>query len=979
MQPSGGLPVRSTLFLAFVLTLCAVSADSDEAQAQEQPKDVPKPLVLYSQFRELMTDGKYDIAANFLQAFLDANPTEQNLLDLEKKYGTTTFTGLRTVPKWSDDPKVDKKTRENVEEIVKLARAASEKLLRDPARVQKYIRNLGATYEERGFAELELRRTGDYAIPYMVEEFAITRDKDVYSGILGAIAKLDAHTMSGWVAALDILTPEQQYGVITAIAKRPDILNLLADAQTDLTPVLWRIMAMPAEQAPTLRAAAEEILNQLYPKTKSASKLPQAELVNIARTFYDHTARYAQPKKNGDGSPTTVPLWVADTKNPERRTVARIEDVPVGQADEYYGLRYARWALEAKPDYEPAQGMIISIAAERAIERAKYGNLAKSEPAVYKLLSDAPSAVLNEQLNRGLNQKKTALVLAMLQVLGDRGDRDAATPPAGTPPKPSLLAKALTYPDPQVQITAANALLRSPVPVPPELRGLIVDILRRAAAADPGVPANAKGSALLADPNKQRADSIAVLLRGLGYDVEVFTTGRDLLRRVGHASDFDVILIDHHSANPELIDLIGQLQADAKTGNRPTFVVASTDKPRLPTYDQLLVKFSALIAATENEIVLMPPLYVPDIRDTPEKINDGRKATAEKRDGTFRLTAANRMARMNRVIDSTGINLTDAQKLLLQLRLELITYAVLGAEFTISPESSPETVKRIAQLRRQIALQPPSKPYGVGLPTTDMLKLIERFEIDLGRVPAAKKRFEELYAKIDPVDLGLPVETFRDPVLEAKIGRTLQNYPSVRIIPEPFGRTTLAADLGAVQAEPGQAPRDQAEKKAAQKIAVEWLRKMATGELTGFDVKSAEGELRAALRIDDIAEAAIEALSKFGSADTQQALLSLAVNAMRPLPIRSKAADAGVRHIQANGKLVPKNISDEIADAATKEPDVALRGKLLTLKGMLAHNSGTFLNDLKGYTPPLIPGALPKLPPKEKEPEPKPKEPDAKP
>jgi hypothetical protein len=259
-----------------------------------------------------------------------------------------------------------------------------------------------------------------------------------------------------------------------------------------------------------------------------------------------------------------------------------------------------------------------------------------------------------------------------------------------------------------------------------------------------------------------------------------------------------------------------------------------------------------------------------------------------------------------------------------------------------------------------------------------MLKLIERFELDLARVPAAKKRFEDLYAKIDPVELGLPVETFRDPLLEAKLERTLRNYPTVRIIPEPFGRTTLAADLGAVQAEPGQAPRDQAEKKAAQKVAVEWLRKMATGELTGFDVKSAEGELRDALRIDDIAEAAIEAVSKFGSADTQQALLSLATNALRPLPIRSKAADAAVRHIQANGKLVPKNIIDEVSDAASKEPDVALRGKLLTLKGMLAHNAGTFLNDLKGFNPPLIPGALPKMPPKEKDKE-KDKEPDAKP
>src|SRR5262249_37001969 len=151
----------------------------------------------------------------------------------------------------------------------------------------------------------------------------------------------------------------------------------------------------------------------------------------------------------------------------------------------------------------------------------------------------------------------------MIQVLSDRADRDAATPPAGVPARPSLLVKALKYPDPQVQFAAADALLRSPVPVPPEVRGEIVDILRRAAGADPGAPGNSMGTALLADPSKTRSDAIANLLRGLGYEVEVFTTGRDLLRRVNRASDFDVILIDHHTHSPEMIDLIGHLQADA--------------------------------------------------------------------------------------------------------------------------------------------------------------------------------------------------------------------------------------------------------------------------------------------------------------------------------------------------------------------------------------------------------------------------------
>ena len=104
---------------------------------------------------------------------------------------------------------------------------------------------------------------------------------------------------------------------------------------------------------------------------------------------------------------------------------------------------------------------------------------------MYRLLADAPSAVLIDLLASGLAEKRTPLVLAMVQVLGDRADRAAATPPAGATNKPSLLVRALTYPDPQVQFAAATALLRSPVPVPAAAKVPIVDILRRARRPTP--------------------------------------------------------------------------------------------------------------------------------------------------------------------------------------------------------------------------------------------------------------------------------------------------------------------------------------------------------------------------------------------------------------------------------------------------------------------------------------------------------------
>ena len=972
--------MRIFSYLALSVAAIGLGSNDPRASAQDAKGPAPKPLTLYAQFRELVNEGKFDIAANFLAKFLESNPSDADLLEIEKKYGTTAFTTLRNIPRWSENPAADQKARQDVEEAIKRAREATARLLYTPERVNKYIRNLGATYEERVFAELELRRTGDYAIPFLVEQFRTTRDTDLVAGIVGAIGKLEGHTMAGWIAALDGMTPEQQFAVITAISQRPDLVALQSEAQTDLTPYLWRIVSRPPESPegnPTLRALAEGLLNKLRPGSKVASRIPEAELVAIARTFYDRTARFGSVKNNPDGT-STVPVWVWESQEPTGAKLVKLEDVPLSRAEEYYGLRYARWALERRPDYEPAQSLILSLAAERAITRSRFGPLAESEPAVHRLLSDAPSSVLGDMLGRGLNQKKTALAVAALQVLADRGDKNTITG----------LVKALDYPDPQVQFLAATGLLRSPVPVPPQVRGKVVEVLRRAAATDPLAPGDAKGTALIADPNKSRADALASLLRGLGYQVEIFITGRDLLRRVSRSSDFDLLFIDHHTPNPELIDLIGQLQADTQTGGRPTFVIASSDKTPVPTFDQLLVRFAALIAATENDRVPMPPPYVPDTRLSDEVNQRERVANQRERDNQFAKAMTRRLARLRRVVESTGIDFSPVQKTLFELRLELITYAALAAEFPLSPESAPATARRVREVRDQIDRQPPSPPYGTGTPTLDLLKLIERFEADLARVPSARRRFEEIYAKIDPVKLGLPVETFRNPAAELQLARTLRGYPAVKIIPEPFARVSLQAELDALQADPSQAPRDPALKKAAQRVAIDWLRKMATNELPGFEVQSAEPELRNALRYDDLAEAAIDALLRFGTGDVQQALLNAATSTtpQRPLPVRLKAADATIRHVQMYGKYVGQSYLDQLAEAADREADLTLRGKLNILRGLLVKNPeaipdpqtgkpvpnpASFTNQLKSYNPPLLPPPPAKEPPKEPDAEPK--------
>ena len=934
--------------------------------AQEAAKGAPaRPAEVYQQFRSHIAEGKYDIAALFLQSLIDSLPpdADQILLDIEAKQGTTVFRQLRAIPKWSDDPKLDKKARENVELLIKKATDATEKVLRNPARVAKYIRNLGESYEEKQFAELELKRTGDYAIPFMLETLKANLNPAVTAGILETIPKLEFQTMGGWLAGLDGLSPAQQYTVLARMLEREDVLALLTKAQTDLRPYLWHLAA--SNESPPLQKYAKEVLEKIV--AGASKRQPEAELVAAAKVFADRKAPYLGTAASGDGTPSTVPVW---TWNAATQKLEKQDAVPVGQADEYFGLRYARWALEKASDYEPAQVLVLSLAAERAMDRGKFGELSRTDPTVYRMLADAPSTVLTDLLDRGLVEKRTGLVLALTQVIGDRAEKGPASPTASG--KPSLLERGLDYPDPRVQLAAANALLRSPIPVEAKVRTKVIEVLRRAAGTDATMLPNAKGQALIADPNRQRADDAAILLRALGYETEIFATGRELLKRTSRASDFDIILIDHHIPYPELSDVVSSLRADTRAARRPILVVASSDAPTPPTVDQLLLRFALLIAATETDPIGMPGPYVPDLRKTEEEQARDRKTTQERRDNVFRTTVVSRVDRLQRVLETTGLELTSEQQYQLKLRVEQVTAAVLAAEYPLTKESAPRAYENYLALLRQIGIQPSVPAYKRRVGVDQIMKLIERLELDVAKNKPANDKYEALRARVDGESLGLSVQPTRDAEAEVRLGKLLRNFAAVRIIAEPVSRFWLESDINAAFQNPADRPRDPAEKKAGAKLAVAWLSKMATGEVPGFDAKAASTELIAALRADETADAAIDGVGRFASADAQQGLIVLALTGGRPLPLRTKAADAAIRHSQVNGKLTAQPLIDGIVEQAGKETDPELRGKLLVLKGLLAPNAKNYVNELKNYSPPLIPAAP--MVPAAPMPDPKPKE-----
>lgn len=947
------MSLRATT-LALSWAVCCLAGTPLLAQPPAQPGEkTASPAELYREAQELIRTGRYDVAAERLKAFLAANPTEKDYLAIQQA-DPTTFLKLRNVAAWSDNPTAHAEAVKVVETIIARAEEANKKLYRDPDRIDRFTRNLGASQEERIFAEQQLRLAGESAVPAMVEQLRTTTDVPLRAGILGAIARLGVETVPGFLAAADGLPDDVKLGILRAIAGRQDVLALLSSAETDFAPHLWYYSAARADGGQALRNFAATTLETLAGAGASRRK-PEAELVSIADKFARRTARFRTPER--------VRLWSWDAA---KMNVA-VTDATRSQAEEYYALKYLRWALDLRPTDPVAQELFLTVAIERGVERAGFRDLAEADPVLYEVLAAAPSEMLNNMLETALVEQRTALAYGLTSLLAIRSDRTAATGPA--PGKPGVFVKALDYPDPRVQLAAAIGLLKAPGPANHGKPARVVEVLRRAAAAE-SAPAGAKelGRALIADPGDTRSEKMATFLRRLGYSTERFQTGRELMRRVARAADYDLIVIDRHIGDPSLVDLLAMARADANIARRPVLVVASPDAPKPVPLDHLLLKLALLIAVTETSATQVPP---PFAFDPTRPVVDEAQTRAELRalrDQRLLNLYDARLPRLARLVDAAGIPQSRDLQSRFEVRLPQFTYAALAAEYPVTAQSAPEVFRQFAA-QNSLVRNRPELAAPVEVTTEGLGRLIEQLEAALD--PARRERYEQLLARIDRQSLMLPPDTSRDLEAERQLERLLRPYPRVKITPEPYGPTGLAEDVRAAAADVSQLPQDPAARRRDAKLAVGWLRRMAVGEVAGYDVRPAEATLRRALRDDALAEDAIDAVGRIPSAEAQQDLLFLALSAGKPIPLRVRAGDQTIRHIQSFGKLSPANQVAALTMAAEVEADNALKARLRTIHQLLVGKPEDFGNLMAKYP---IPAPQPPAP-KEPAPAPMPKEP----
>jgi CheY-like chemotaxis protein len=211
----------------------------------------------------------------------------------------------------------------------------------------------------------------------------------------------------------------------------------------------------------------------------------------------------------------------------------------------------------------------------------------------------------------------------------------------------------------------------------------------------------------------------------------------------------------------------------------------------------------------------------------------------------------------------------------------------------------------------------------------------------------------------------VPVLLLAPPNRRAGLARFAQTRRNVKVLPEAFLakpeelKKEIHAAIKAVEMPDTflKAPQEQrgwleadfrassyqellGERELYGKYAMEMLRRMAVGELPGYDVRRAEPEVLAALRVGDLAPAALEILGRYPGYQAQRRLAAFVLDAKQGV-LRIKAAEELNRHVKKNGvQLIPEQVTDLRALFTAPATDPNLRSQLAVLVGQMQPTTG---------------------------------------
>jgi CheY-like chemotaxis protein len=543
----------------------------------------PKTVMEYwAAMKFEMQVGKFDVAAYHLDKLLQVQEKEadEDLLKIEEYEGLITLLNLKTVKEWSKQPELEKEARKNVETLIDRTMGLLDKRLGDAARLQQFIQGLTDKVPEiRSYSFVQLERAGYRATPLLVEELRGGKNRTV---IKKTMLQLDEGIMP---PLLEVL-PARNKADAADKELRLDLLYLIKQRlEKRAIPYLWHMSESPI-YPPSVRAAAKDTLATLL-KTEPEKLLPaKVELTRLAEQYYQYKKRYPDtielPDRDNPAKLVVLPaykMW-----NVEEQTGRISPESRLLQPDEArleFGMRYARQALDLDRTYVPAQAVYLAFLLEKAFAEKPYadkpfqGQLDRlltqpRPPSLDRLLAKLDYDLLLTVLERAMREHNYAVMLPLIDVLGDRGEVRAALPTSQG--APGVLVRALSFPDRRVQYAAARALMKLPSVQAPVAAARVVEVLRRFLASDPAP------KVLIVFAKGDRAAELRKVVEGAGYRAEVAADTREAVLKLHESAEYDAILLNDTVPVGEMPFVVAQLRGDQDAGLLPLLIVTPPER-----------------------------------------------------------------------------------------------------------------------------------------------------------------------------------------------------------------------------------------------------------------------------------------------------------------------------------------------------------------------------------------------------------------
>ncbi len=589
-------------------------AQDDAAPAAEEPAEPAAPLPVDPSRTPLAADPKspeelfeatlmmvdiarFDLAEIYLTKLLSESLDDELLLALREKYGVAAFLKLASV----------KRLNPGAEKLLDLSNAAAIKQANDPVRIARLIRDLGGDPEQRAVAEAELISLGAPVVPGLLAVLTDPVRADKHETVMEAILLIRERAIPPLIGALT--APDAIF--------RSHVITMLGQLQASAAvPYLWHPAQAP-DETEDVRLAARNALSQILGVNletvgRLATEGVVARILDSAREHFRNSHVW---KTNGAGK---VALWWWSA--PQGTVALRM--VSPEEASDLVGLRLAREALSLAPQLRATQVMYLGFAFATDVRRAGFDRpLPEGPGTAHDTALAAGSEVIVDVIAEAVNSQRPAVAVAGLKVFSQIGTL-AQLQLGGT--QKSVIISALDYPDPRVQFAAASTILQIDPPKPFRGAARVVDVLKRALVTD------GRAHAVIGEVSPDRGAMIGGILRELGYEPLVYSSGREAFAAAASRTDVELIVLHPNLIRWALSETLANLRGDSRTASIPIVIHGpSSLAPKMERKAQTLrlVAYSSAAETTSDFDRQLTPL-LRQIKSTSMTVQERRAQRA---------------------------------------------------------------------------------------------------------------------------------------------------------------------------------------------------------------------------------------------------------------------------------------------------------------------------------------------------------------